>query len=94
MSTKPLELQSAARRRGLKLIRDRYSAPTVQKRYFEGRALGGRRIAAIMSLDEIEIVLKGWREPMPNATARFPWQAVVVTVFGAPCWISISSSTS
>src|SRR4051812_35300446 len=39
----------------------------------------GRRVgASLMSLDEIESVLNGWREPMPNAPAPLPWQAGVV----------------
>ena len=99
MTTKTREqrLQTVARRRGLKLIRDRYSTRTGKKQYFlrptwdarqtvfsvpdNGCALvklsEGRRIAAsLMSLDEIEGVLNGWRESMSNVPARLPWQAV------------------
>ena len=94
--TRERHLQLAARRHGLKLIRDRYSARTGRKRYFLrpawdvrqtvravpgggctlAKLSAGRRIAdSPLSLDEIEILLDGWREPMPNAPARLPWQA-------------------
>jgi hypothetical protein len=39
---------------------------------------GRRPVASLMSLDEIESLLAGWSEPMPNAPARLPWQAGVV----------------
>jgi hypothetical protein len=97
--TRELRLQTAARRRGLKLISDSYSARTGRKRYFlrptwdarqtvlgvadGGCALAqlsaGRRIAdSLMSLDEIEELLKSLRGLMGNAPARLPWQAGVV----------------
>ena len=97
--TREQRLQSAARRRGLKLICDRYSARrTGRKRYFlrpvwdvrqTVRAVSGggcelvklskgRRIAAsLMSLDEIERLLNGQREPMPSSQERLSWQAGV-----------------
>ena len=39
----------------------------------------GRRItASLMSLDEIEDLLNGWRNSMVSAPARLPWQAGLV----------------
>ena len=55
-------------------------------RVYARQALGGAQDRRqLMSLDEIEIVLKGWREPMPNAPARLPWQAGVVAALRDRC---------